>query len=96
MLLEPKFSATRSIQLMKEYPVSHFIYIGELIRYINQVPEEPSDKDIKLKQICGNGLNTTEWVKLGLSLEISVQIKLSKNLRKPKESSSTDLAIMSK
>ena len=69
MLLEPKFSATRSIHLMKEYPVSHFIYIGELIRYINQVPEESSDKDIKLKQICGNGLNTTEWVKLGFSLQ---------------------------
>ena len=63
LLLEPKFSVRKSIQLMKEYPVSHFIYIGELIRYINQVPEQPDDKDIQLKQICGNGLNTTEWVK---------------------------------
>ena len=63
MLLEPKFSASRSVQLMKDYPVSHFIYIGELIRYINDVPPRPDDKDIPLKQICGNGLNTAEWVK---------------------------------
>ena len=38
-------------------------YIGETIRYINQVPEEEDDKNNSLWGLFGNGLTKTEWIK---------------------------------
>ena len=45
LILTPKFSASGSVEVMKKYKSTHMTYIGEVIRFINQVPERDDDKD---------------------------------------------------
>ena len=45
LILTPKFSASGSVEVMKKYKSTHMTYIGEVIRFINQVPEKDDDKD---------------------------------------------------
>ena len=63
LLLCPKFSARECIKNLKTHKATHMSYIGEIIRFINAVPEEEDDIDNNLYAIMGNGLSHTEWIK---------------------------------
>ena len=44
LILTPKFSASGAVEAMKKHNSTHMTYIGEVIRFINQVPEKADDK----------------------------------------------------
>lgn len=39
------------------------VYIGETLRFINNVPEKSDDGENSLQALFGNGLSKNEWVK---------------------------------
>ncbi len=60
--LRRKFSARNFWADIKKYGASHFIYIGELCRYLNNQPPNPDDKDNPLQYILGNGMRGEYWM----------------------------------
>ncbi len=60
--LRRKFSARRFWDDVRKYNASHFIYIGELCRYLNNQPPQPDDKDNPLEYILGNGMRGDYWM----------------------------------
>ena len=61
MVLKRKFSATKFLDDIREYKVTHFIYVGELCRYLLSVPEKKDDADNPLTIAVGNGLRPDIW-----------------------------------
>jgi citronellyl-CoA synthetase len=61
MVIRRKFSASNFLPDVREYGVTHFIYIGELCRYLLAVPEKEDDYDSSLTTIMGNGLRPDIW-----------------------------------
>jgi citronellyl-CoA synthetase len=59
--LRRKFSARNFWNDIRKYNASHFIYIGELCRYLNNQPVKPDDKDNPLEYILGNGMRGEYW-----------------------------------
>lgn len=59
--LRRKFSARNFWNDIRKYNASHFIYIGELCRYLNNQPPNPADKDNPLQYILGNGMRGEYW-----------------------------------
>lgn len=59
--LRRKFSARNFWNDIRKYNASHFIYIGELCRYLNNQPPRPDDKDNPLQYILGNGMRGEYW-----------------------------------
>lgn len=59
--LRRKFSARNFWDDIRKYKASHFIYIGELCRYLNNQPAKPDDKDNPLEYILGNGMRGEYW-----------------------------------
>lgn len=60
--LRRKFSAKRFWDDIRKYNASHFIYIGELCRYLNNQIKNASDKDNPLRFILGNGMRGEYWI----------------------------------
>ncbi len=56
-----KFSASRFWRDIRKYGVTSFIYIGELCRYLLQVPPSSDDQKHNVRVIVGNGLRPTIW-----------------------------------
>ncbi len=59
--LRRKFSARNFWKDIKKYKATHFIYIGELCRYLNNQPLGKDDKDNPLEFILGNGMRGEYW-----------------------------------
>ena len=57
-----KFSASAFWDDVRKYNAKHFIYIGELCRYLNNQPLKENDGDNPLRFILGNGMRGDYWV----------------------------------
>ncbi|WP_237716258.1 AMP-binding protein [Moritella dasanensis] len=61
LALSEKFSSSRFWDEIREHKATAFTYIGELCRYLLNVPEKNNDKQHNLKKIIGNGLRPEIW-----------------------------------
>jgi len=60
--LRRKFSASQFLDDVRRFGATHFIYVGEVCRYLMAVPAKPDDSETTLKYICGNGLRPDIWM----------------------------------
>ena len=60
-LIKSKFSASDFWNDVKKYNVNKFIYVGELCRYLMNLPPSDGDRDNPITQISGNGLRPDIW-----------------------------------
>lgn len=60
--LRRKFSATKFLDDVREFGATHFIYVGEVCRYLMATPARPDDHQTTLRYICGNGLRPDIWM----------------------------------
>lgn len=56
-----KFSAREFWDDIRKYRATAFGYVGELCRYLNELPPKPTDRDHLVKKIIGNGLRPGIW-----------------------------------
>jgi citronellyl-CoA synthetase len=56
-----KFSAREFWDDIRKYRATAFGYVGELCRYLNELPPKPNDRDHLVKKIVGNGLRPGIW-----------------------------------
>lgn len=63
MLLRTKFSAHHFFDDCRRHNVTIIQYIGELCRYLLALPENPKDREHKIRIAVGNGLRTDIWEK---------------------------------
>lgn len=61
MYIRRRFSARNFLNDVREHNVTHMIYVGELLRYLNNMPRSSSDADNPLHTIMGNGLRPDIW-----------------------------------
>lgn len=61
MALDRKFSASQFWDRIRFYDATAFCYIGELLRYLINMPAQNNDQDHKVKKIVGNGLRPEIW-----------------------------------
>ncbi|GJJ68089.1 hypothetical protein EMPS_00435 [Entomortierella parvispora] len=61
VVLARKFSTSTFWKDVRENDVTLFQYIGELCRYLVNAPEDPLDKDNKVRLMFGNGLRPDIW-----------------------------------
>ncbi|XP_014278845.1 long-chain fatty acid transport protein 4 [Halyomorpha halys] len=61
VVLRTKFSATHYISDCAHYKCTVAQYIGEMCRYVLAVPEQPTDKQHRLRLIAGIGLRPAIW-----------------------------------
>jgi citronellyl-CoA synthetase len=59
--LRRKFSASRFLSDVREFHATHFVYVGEVCRYIMAQPERPDDHQNPLREVMGNGLRPDIW-----------------------------------
>ncbi|MEA1962027.1 MAG: long-chain-acyl-CoA synthetase [Bacillota bacterium] len=59
--LRRKFSARNFWKDINKYQATHFIYVGELCRYLNNQPPHPDDSNNPLQYILGNGMRGDYW-----------------------------------
>jgi citronellyl-CoA synthetase len=59
--LRRKFSASQFLSDVRKFNATHFVYIGEVCRYIMAQPEKPDDHQNPLREIMGNGLRPDIW-----------------------------------
>jgi citronellyl-CoA synthetase len=56
-----KFSARGFLDDVRKFGATHFIYVGELCRYVMSQPEQPDDSNNPLRVVIGNGLKPDIW-----------------------------------
>jgi citronellyl-CoA synthetase len=61
MFIRRRFSASNFLPEVREHGCTCFIYIGELCRYLLNVPEDPEDFKNPLGTMMGNGLRPDVW-----------------------------------
>ena len=61
MIIRRRFSATNFWPDVKATGATHFVYIGELCRYLVNSPATDHDRDHKMKTAFGNGLRADVW-----------------------------------
>jgi citronellyl-CoA synthetase len=61
LALARKFSSSRFWDDCRKYNATGFSYVGELCRYLMNVPPQPSDKDNSVRFVIGNGLRPEIW-----------------------------------
>lgn len=61
LALRRKFSATSFLDDVRSCNAKTFVYVGELCRYLNNLPEKPDDGDNPLRTIVGNGMRGDYW-----------------------------------
>lgn len=59
--LRRRFSAGQFLPDVRKFNATHFVYIGEVCRYIMAQPEKPDDHRTPLREIMGNGLRPDIW-----------------------------------
>ena len=62
MFVRRKFSASNFMNEIREHNCSHMIYIGELCRYLTNIPEQADDAQNPLHSIMGNGMRPDIWM----------------------------------
>lgn len=60
--LRRKFSASKFLDDVRQFKATHFVYVGEVCRYLMALPAKPDDHKTTLKYICGNGLRPDIWM----------------------------------
>ncbi len=60
--LRRKFSASKFLDDVRQFKATHFVYVGEVCRYLMATPAKPDDHETTLKYICGNGLRPDIWM----------------------------------
>ncbi|XP_052026964.1 long-chain fatty acid transport protein 5 isoform X2 [Apodemus sylvaticus] len=60
-VLTPKFSASRFWAECRQHGVTVILYVGEILRYLCSVPEQPEDKIHTVRLAMGNGLRANVW-----------------------------------
>ena len=60
--LRRKFSASKFLEDVRQFHATHFIYVGEVCRYLMATPAGSNDHKTTLKYICGNGLRPDIWM----------------------------------
>jgi fatty-acyl-CoA synthase len=63
VVIRDKFSAREFWDDVVNWDCTLFQYIGELCRYLANAPEEPREKQHRLRLCCGNGLRADIWQK---------------------------------
>ncbi len=56
-----KFSASNFLDDVKKFGATHFVYIGEVCRYLMAQPDVPGQDRTTLKYVYGNGLRPDIW-----------------------------------
>jgi citronellyl-CoA synthetase len=57
-----KFSASGFLDDVKKFQATHFVYVGEVCRYLMAQPEKAGENKTTLKYIIGNGLRPDIWM----------------------------------
>jgi fatty-acyl-CoA synthase len=63
VVIRAKFSAHEFWDDVVNWDCTLFQYIGELCRYLANAPEQPREKQHRLRLCCGNGLRADIWQK---------------------------------
>ena len=63
VVIREKFSASEFWDDVVNWDCTLFQYIGELCRYLANAPEQPREKQHRLRLCCGNGLRADVWQK---------------------------------
>jgi fatty-acyl-CoA synthase len=63
VVIREKFSAREFWDDVVNWDCTLFQYIGELCRYLANAPEQPREKQHRLRLCCGNGLRADVWQK---------------------------------
>ena len=61
MFIRRKFSGSNFLYEVREHRATCFIYIGELCRYLLNIPAQPDDHNTPLTRMMGNGLRPDVW-----------------------------------
>ncbi len=59
--LRRKFSASAFLDDVRRFNVTHFVYVGEVCRYLMSQPAVPGGNRTTLKYVIGNGLRPDIW-----------------------------------
>lgn len=59
--LRRKFSASKFLEDVRNFRVTHFVYVGEVCRYLMAQPDEKGQNRTTLKYVIGNGLRPDIW-----------------------------------
>ena len=62
MYVRRRFSASAFRSDIRDNHCTHMVYIGELCRYLTNIPEEDGDAKIPLHSIMGNGMRPDIWM----------------------------------
>ena len=62
-VLRRKFSASKFWLDIANYQVTCFIYVGEICRYLTNMPAVEQEKDNQLKYVIGSGMGVDVWPK---------------------------------
>ncbi len=62
MFIRRKFSASNFLPEIRQYNCTCLIYIGELCRYLTNIPQQPDDHKNPLRAMMGNGLRPDVWM----------------------------------
>jgi citronellyl-CoA synthetase len=60
--LRRKFSASKFLDDVRLFKATHFVYVGEVCRYLMAQPARPDDHRTSLKYVIGNGLRPDIWM----------------------------------
>ncbi|XP_040146778.2 long-chain fatty acid transport protein 5 isoform X2 [Ictidomys tridecemlineatus] len=60
-VLAPKFSASRFWNDCRQHGVTVILYVGEILRYLCNVPQRPEDQTHTVRLAMGNGLRADVW-----------------------------------
>nr|XP_003467240.1 bile acyl-CoA synthetase isoform X1 [Cavia porcellus] len=60
-VLTPKFSASRFWDDCRQHGVTVIQYVGEVLRYLCNAPQQPEDRAHKVRLAMGNGLRKDVW-----------------------------------
>jgi len=61
MALARRFSVTNFWPDIRNYGATGFVYIGEICRYLLNIPEQQNDKEHGIRVMVGNGLRAEIW-----------------------------------
>lgn len=61
VVLRNKFSVSNFWKDCRKYNVNTILYIGEILRYLCNTPESPSDREHNVKLAIGNGIRADVW-----------------------------------
>ncbi|XP_004695541.1 PREDICTED: bile acyl-CoA synthetase, partial [Condylura cristata] len=60
-VLTPKFSASRFWDDCRQHGVTVIQYVGEVLRYLCNAPQQPEDRTHRVRLAMGNGLRADVW-----------------------------------